>query len=71
MSMLSVDEFDGLKVGDEIEADGLFTPLTKEPLVLRVYGRGQNAIDFVVTYFGVTLGKWHASKDKGSVSWRF
>jgi hypothetical protein len=54
-----------------VEADGLFTPLTKEPLVLRVKGRTANSVDFVVTYFGVTLGKWHATKDLGGVKWRF
>jgi hypothetical protein len=69
--MLSVEELDGLKVGEEVEADGLFTPLTKEPLVLRVKGRTANSVDFVVTYFGVTLGKWHATRDLGGVKWRF
>ena len=37
--MLTGEEMDALKVGDEIEANGLFPPLSKEPLVLRAAAR--------------------------------
>jgi hypothetical protein len=69
--VVSVDELDAMKVGDEIEADGLFPPLSKEPLVLRASARTEDSVDFVVTYFGVTLGKWQATQDGGSVKWKF
>ena len=69
--LLSKDEFDELKLDDTVEVAGLFPPLTKEPLVLRVAERTVDKIDCVVTYFGVTLGRWRATQDQGTVKWQF
>jgi hypothetical protein len=69
--LLTPEEFGQLKVDDTVEADGLFPPLSKEPMVLRVAERSETKIEFVVTYFGVTLGRWQAENDQGRLTWRF
>ena len=69
--LLTPEEFGQLKVDDTIETTGLFPPLSKEPLVLKVAERSETKVDFVVTYFGVTLGRWQAENDQGRITWRF
>ena len=68
--LLTLNEFDQLKVDDTVEADGLFPPLSKETLVLKVAERTAIEIAFVVTYFGVTLGRWKAMRGE-VIKWQF
>lgn len=68
--MLSLDEFDGLSVGDVVEAlGGLFPKLGQEPVKLRVKKKEADRADFVVTYFGVTLGSWACTRKEGVLTW--
>ena len=69
--MLTKDEFDTLAIGDLVETRGLFPKLTAEPVVLRVNGRSEDTLDFVATYFGVTLGKWTCTAKEGDLKWAF
>ena len=69
--MLSRQEFDTLAIGDIVETRGLFAKLAKEPVVLRVQGRAEDQVDFVATYFGVTLGKWTCTAKEGDLKWAF
>jgi hypothetical protein len=69
--VLTREEFDTLAVGDLVETRGLFPKLSPEPVVLRVGDRGKEHVDFVATYFGVTLGKWVCVAKEGELKWAF
>jgi hypothetical protein len=65
-----MEEFEGLSVGDLIEAVPLFPALGPEPVVLRTSRKAHDKAEFVVTYHGVTLGRWVAQRDtKGGLTW--
>jgi hypothetical protein len=69
--MLSMEDFDLLEVDDVIEAPGLFPGLDViEPIKLRCTVIGPAYKDFVVTYFGVTLGKWNCKKEASGLTWK-
>ena len=67
--MLSPEEFDKLEIGDQIETRGLFVKMSPEPVVMRLDKRTDTLAEFVVTYFGVTLGRWKCSKEGEALSW--
>ena len=67
--MLNLEEFEKLEIGDQIETRGLFPKVDQEPVVLRLAARDVNSLEFVVTYFGVTLGRWKSSNKEGALSW--
>ena len=66
--MLTKDELASLAVGDMIEAGEMLAGITKEPIVLRVTTTGE-AVVFVATYFGVSLGKVTASGRGEAIQW--
>ena len=68
--MLSLEDFELLQVGDQIEAPGLFQNLDpKEPVVLCVNSIEGDVKAFLVTYFGVTLGCWRCTRKEETLSW--
>ena len=72
--MLSLEDFESLNDDDIVEAPGLFLALDKdEPIKLRVrpHGRVGDSLMFVVTYFGVTLGRWTCTKTGAELTWQF
>ena len=69
--MLSLEQFESLKEGDTIEAPGLFQNLDpSEPVALTVNEIKGDAKAFLVTYFGVTLGRWTCTRKEETLSWR-
>ena len=68
--MLTLSDFEALAVGDMIETVPLFPALSDEKALLRTTTKSFEKADFVVTYQGVTLGKWTAERDtKGGLKW--
>ncbi|MEJ6846732.1 hypothetical protein [Sinorhizobium fredii] len=70
--MLTLEQFESLEVGDQIETVAVFPKLSHEPVVLRTVEKTKdgNRIDFVVTYFGVTLGRWVCSREQEALKWQ-
>jgi hypothetical protein len=69
--MLTLEQFESLQVGDTIEAPGLFQSLDPgEPVRLAVNEVDGTSKAFLVTYFGVTLGRWRCAKDGETLTWR-
>jgi hypothetical protein len=69
--MLTREEAQGLEVNDLIEVSPIFPALGKEPVLLRVAQVAQDRAEFVVTYFGVTIGKWVCQFGKEELQWTF
>ncbi len=69
--MLSMEDFESLQIDDVIEAPGLFPGLdVNEPLKLRCTVAKEALREFVVTYFGVTIGKWTCKKEASGLAWK-
>jgi hypothetical protein len=73
--MLSRSQLTDLQTGDLIEVGAILAGLTKEPVVLRTdtktdNGKGSLSVAFVVTYFGINLGRWTATVKGEAVSWQ-
>lgn len=69
--MLTFEEFDSLQLHDLVETFPLMKGLCREPVVLRVVERTDDAVEFVATYFGITLGRWACERGKSKLNWRF
>lgn len=71
--MLTVEQFDDLQVGDQIEVGQIFGRLTQEPVVLLASQKRKDGqvMEFVVTYLGVTLGRWCCFRKGGALEWQF
>ena len=67
--MLTIEEFDSLQVGDQVEGVAIFPALASEPAMLRTAVHEDDRAEFVVTYFGVTIGRWTAQKNDGGLKW--
>jgi len=67
--MMTIEQFDSLEVGDLIETSPVFKALSDEPLVLHVVLKEDDKAEFVVTYMGVTLGRWSCGKVNGELEW--
>ena len=67
--MLTMEEFDDLQVGDEVEGVAIFPALTDEVAMLRTAEIDGDKKVFVVTYLGITLGRWTAQKNQGGIQW--
>jgi hypothetical protein len=67
--MLTRTQFAELAVGDLVETSAMLPKLSEEPVVLRLTDKTAEKATFVVTYFGVTLGRWIAKLGKGGVEW--
>jgi len=53
--MMSLEEFQSLEVGDQIEIGSLFDNLDGEPVVLTLTGTYGNRRSFLATLYGVSL----------------
>jgi len=53
--MMSLEEFQSLEVGDQIEIGSLFDNLDDEPVVLTLTGTYGNRHSFLATLYGVSL----------------
>ena len=67
--MLTNEEFDDLQVGDEVQGVAIFPALTDEVAMLRTAEIDGDKKVFVVTYLGITLGRWTAQNNKGGLQW--
>lgn len=67
--MLSVEQFNELEVGDLVEAGSMLPPATQEATVFHTVEKKENRLEFVVTFLGVTLGRWACVKDGEVLSW--
>jgi hypothetical protein len=75
--MISLEDFDSLQVGDVLEANPIFPALDPgTPVKLRCDRRGDLKgkdedlmVEFVATYFGVTLGRWKCKKEASGLKW--
>lgn len=67
--MLTVEQFETIEVGDQIEAGNVFKRLNDEPIVLLAAAVRSDAIEFVVTYIGITLGRWVCYRKKDRLEW--
>lgn len=68
--MLTVEQFDALEKGDLVELGPLLKGLTDDPVTLYTDKREGDRQDFVVTYMGITLGRWTATKTGGEIKWQ-
>lgn len=71
MTMLTIEQFNDLEVGDLIETGPIFKALSDEPVVLHTVEKKDNGnrLEFLVTYFGVTLGRWSCTRKDGELVW--
>ena len=70
--MLTHEEFDSLREGDQVSTVPLFEALSPdEKVLLTVTQKIETKAVFVVTYFGITLGKWTAEKNANGLVWSF
>ena len=69
--MLTQEQFDQLEVGDLIETAPIFRGLSDEPVTLYTAERDEKAdrLEFIVTYFGITLGRWSCTRKDGELVW--
>lgn len=68
--MLTVEEFDSLEVGDHVETASIWPRLTAEPVILQTAEVKPDRKEFVVTFCGITLGRWACVKNpKGELKW--
>jgi hypothetical protein len=72
--MLTLDEYNSLTLHDSVETDFSIMPaLAPNGIVLRVVSidPGHACVDFVVTWLGITLGRWKATSTEVGVTWSF
>lgn len=71
--MMTVEEFQSLEPGDEVEVGPLFAGLSSEPVTLTVTHPRFDAVTRVFTarWHNVTLGQWTAHLDakEGKIRW--
>ncbi|MGK9084910.1 hypothetical protein KXR64_16835 [Brucella intermedia] len=67
--MLTREQFDALEPGDVIETESLFPSLTKEKVSFHVTERTSDKVQFVLSFLGITLGKWSCVNFKGKLVW--
>ncbi len=67
--MMTVEEFESLEVGDHIETVAPLPTLTKETIILQTAQVSKSKKEFVVTYCGMTLGRWVCTLTKGNLKW--
>jgi hypothetical protein len=67
--MLTIEEFDSLEVGDQIDVEALFPVMIDDPLVLRTVVAEPERREFVATYCGITVARWECVKLDGVLKW--
>lgn len=68
--MMTVDEFSNLAKGDMIEGPSLFPRISVEPVVLLTTLKTNRRAEFVVSWMGVTIGRWVCSNKGGNLEWQ-
>lgn len=68
--MISLDQFNDLEAGDLIETVSIFPALTTETVTLITDKKTNDHAEFVVTYLGITLGRWTCVKKNGGLVWK-
>jgi len=69
--MLTIEQFQDLEVGDLVETVPLFKGLCDDPITLYTAERDEknDRLEFVVTYLGITLGRWSCTRKDGELMW--
>lgn len=67
---LTLEQFDALEKGDLVELGPLLKGLCDDPVTLYTDKRDGDRLAFVVTYMGITLGRWTAIERAGEVKWQ-
>lgn len=69
--MLTLEQFRSLEVGDLIETSPLLGGLLDDPVILLTDKRVEkpDRLEFVVTYLGITLGRWTCTHKNGELVW--
>lgn len=68
--MLTVEEFDSLEVGDHVETQSIWPKMVSDPVILQTAEVKTDRKEFVVTFCGITLGRWACVKNqKGALQW--
>ena len=68
--MITAEQFAGLEVGDLIETVSIFPALTADPVTLITDKKTENRAEFVVTFVGITLGRWTCDMKEGVLTWK-
>ena len=68
--MMTAEEFDTLEKGDLVELGPLLKGVCADPVTLYTDKRDGDRLEFVVTYMGITLGRWAATKSEGAIKWQ-
>jgi hypothetical protein len=69
--MLTIAEFDAINVGDQVSVAEIFGALSDEKIIMTTRQKDEDKAEFVATYFGVTLGRWVATKVGDDIVWSF
>ena len=70
--MITMEQFNALSLDDEVVTDArLFQGLSPEPITLKVVqvDDKHEKIEFLVRWFGIVLGRWVCTDDKGMLKW--
>ncbi len=72
--MISIAELQSLTEEDLVETEPLFAGLSKEKIKLRVKkvsksGSEVTGVDFVITWYAITLGALRAKIKAGKIEW--
>ena len=68
--MLTVEEFDSLEVGDQIETAPLLPALTDDSVVVRTVLAEDGVREFAATFCGITVARWKCQKVEGVLQWQ-
>lgn len=69
--MLTLEEFNKIEVGDEVETFELLPALSNDPLILHCTGKNLISRFFTMTFCGITLGDVSCVETDGNVKWKF
>lgn len=66
---MTLEEFQSLEVGDQVETVAIMPALSEEPVILQTVGVQPDRKEFVATYHGITLGRWVCTNKEGALTW--
>jgi len=67
--MMTVEEFQSLQVGDQLELEPLLPKIDDEPVVLTMTGSYRNRHSFIATFYGIPLRTVEAIEMEGKIRW--
>lgn len=67
---LTVEQFNALERGDQIEGPPLFARLTDEPVVMLTVLKSDEHAEFVMSYMGVSMGRCSCDLIQGELLWQ-